>query len=50
MIAAMPSKPYTDMIPEDFSADGRRTYRLTGFFSEVLDNQQVSEASKMENQ
>ena len=50
MIAAMPSKPYTEMIPAGFSADGRRTYRMTGFFAEVFDNLQVSEASKMENQ
>jgi hypothetical protein len=44
MIAAMPSKPYTEMIPAGFSADGSRmTYRMTGFFAEVFDNLQVTE-------
>ena len=50
MIAAMPSQPYTEMIPVGFSADGSMTYRMTGFFAEVFDNLQVSEASKMEHQ
>ena len=44
MIAAMPSKPYTEMIPAGFSADGSKmTYKMTGFFAEVFDNLQVME-------
>ena len=46
MVATMPSKPYiTEMIPAGFTADGRMTYKMTGFFAEVFDNLQVSEAT-----
>ena len=48
MVAAMISEPYiTEMIPTGFSANGRMTYRMTGFFAEVFDNLQVREAALM---
>jgi hypothetical protein len=33
------------MIPTGFSPDGNLTFRMTGFFSEVFDNLQVSETA-----
>ena len=46
MVAAMPSYPYiTEMIPAGISANGIMTYRMKGFFAEVFDNLQVSEAA-----
>ena len=46
MVATLPSDPYiTEMIPAGFTADGRITYKMTGFFAEVFDNLQVNEAT-----
>jgi hypothetical protein len=49
MVATLPSEPYiNNMIPVGFTADGRMTYKMTGFFAEVFDNLQVSEATLKE--
>ena len=46
MVATLPSEPYiTEMIPAGVTTDGRTTYKMKGFFAEVFDNLQVSEAT-----
>ena len=49
MIATLPSAPYiSEMIPVGFTADGSMKYTITGFFAEVFDNLQVSDAALKE--
>ena len=49
MIATLPSAPYiSEMIPVGFTADGSMKYTMTGFFAEVFDNLQVSDAALKE--
>ena len=46
MIATLPSAPYiSEMIPVGTTADGILKYRMTGFFADVFDNLQVSDAA-----
>ena len=44
MVATMPWPPYTYMNPTGFTADGSMKYKMTGYFAEVFDNLQVSNA------
>ena len=34
-----------EMIPAGFTADGSRKYRITGFYAELFNNLQVSDAA-----
>ena len=43
MMAKLPNPD--PMIPAGFTADGSRKYRITGFYGELIDNLQVSDAA-----
>ena len=43
MMAQLPNPD--EMIPAGFTADGSRKYRITGFYAELFDNLQVSDAA-----